>query len=191
MNIRFNSNINFGAHKLNYKPQVFKRNGKTGEYEAEKVSMVEIDLDNPNDIKVMKELGEKWDNDNLMEHMANEAEDFANGEDDSEGYKFFAITAQKEDFDNLNPDEVLSFCEIKSVEERNAYIDYIQTNAESAMEIKPSYKRCGTALLDGLKYYYNYIHLDSLVWAEPFYLRNHFRPTSKATKYHLYWEKGK
>lgn len=192
MNIHCNSNIYFGANKLNYSPKVLKRNDKTGEYKAEKVSMVEIDLDNPNDIKVMKELGEKWDNYNLMENMADEAENFANGEDLSDGYRFFAVTAQKEGFENLNPEDILSFCEVESFEDiGNAHIEYIQTNAESANMHSPKYKRCGSAMLDGLKYYYSYIHLNSLTSAVKFYERNRFRPISKVNKYHMYWEKGR
>ena len=65
MKINFNNNIYFQANQLSFKPQVVKRDETTGEYKTEKASMVEIDLKNPNDIKVMKELGEKWDNDYL------------------------------------------------------------------------------------------------------------------------------
>ena len=61
MKINFNNNIYFQANQLSFKPQVVKRDETTGEYKTEKASMVEIDLKNPNDIKVMKELGEKWD----------------------------------------------------------------------------------------------------------------------------------
>lgn len=170
--------------------------------------MVEIDLSNFNDILVMHELSEKWDNDNLMAEMAKDASQFVNDEMPSEGYRFFAVTTQKDNFENLNPDEVLSFCEVEEIindndnpvlfcdfeipdEEYNANIKFIQSNEKSTTMYNPLYKRCGSALLDGLKYYYNRIHLKSLIWAKPFYERNKFKPISKDDTTHMIWERGK
>ncbi len=188
MKVNLISNIYFQANQLSFKPQVVKRDETTGEYKTEKASMVEIDLKNPNDIKVMKELGEKWDNDYLMENMADNAENIANREDQADNHRFFAVTSQKDNFENLNSDKVLSFCEVHDETYNKAKVEYIQSNAESTTMYNPKYKRCGSAMLDGLKHYYNYIYLYSLPCTIQFYLNNEFKQVKSQKEYNMEWK---
>ena len=190
MNISFINHINFQAHKMDFKPRVLKRDDTTGEYRPEEVSMVEIDLMNPKDLEVLDELDDNWYNDNYM-FQSNFIHDINSFAIDSakhmksygKNYKFYAITTQKNDFENLKPEGVLSVCNVKLMDEM-INLRYIQSNPESAYESCPTYNKCGTALVDGLKHYYKGIEVYHTEDAAPFYEVNEFNPDAKN---HMTW----
>ena len=193
MNINIPPTLSFQAHPMKYRPTVMKLNNEDKNYRQEQVSMVEIDLDNKNDIKTLSNLSENWTNANLVTSLYSEAKEMSEEDEYRLDYRFYAITSQNDDFENLDPEKILSVCEIETSEDDDsAFIEYIQSHPDSSSKIYPEYKRGASAMLDGLKYYYDNIRLYAIPTKDVlnFYKRNDFYPCCK-NRHYLCWTKQK
>jgi len=193
MNINITPKLSFQAHPMKYCPTVMKLNNEDKSYRQEQVSMVEIDLDNKKDIEALSNLSENWTNANLITSIYSEAKEMSEEEEYRLDYRFYAITSQNDNFENLDPEKIISVCEIETSEDDDsAFIEYIQSHPDSAHKIYPEYKRGASAMLDGLKYYYNDIRLYAIPTKDVlnFYKRNDFYPSSR-NRHYLCWDKPK
>ena len=191
MNINITPKLSFQAHPMKYRPTVMKINNEDKSYGKEQARMVEIDLDNKKDIETLSNLSENWTNANLVTSIYSEAKEMSENEEYKLDYRFFVITSQKDNFENLDPEKIISVCEIEETEDDNsAFIEYIQSHPDSTHKIYPEYKRGASAMLDGLKYYYNDIKLYAIPTKDvlKFYARNDFR-ASTTQKHLLQWNK--
>ena len=201
MKVNLISNIYFQAHKLDYKPEVVKRNDKTGEYKPENVSMVEIDLDNPNDLKALNKLKEEWYDANLKYvftpyNTLNYTDWIVRGANESAiktkncgiEKRYYAVTAQEENFESLDPKKILSICEMLIFLNGNAELFLIQSKSKLPSERNPLYKRCGSALSDGLKHYFNEITVFPVEKERQFYEANGFH-YYKTDDNHMIWKR--
>ncbi len=189
MKINFNNNIHFNAYKLDFKPKVVKRDDTTGEYEPEEVSMVEIDLKNKRDLEALDKLEEEWHDANLKYvftpyNKLNYTKWIVDGAKEAAKKtkncgiekKFFAVTAQEENFGNLDHEKILSLCNMHIFSDGNAELFLIQSKSKLPGERNPLYKRCGSALCDGLKHYYKNITVFPVEQEKKFYEANGFHP---------------
>ena len=192
MNIQFTPAISFQAHPMKFRPTAIKLNHEESRYDEEQVSLVEIDLGNKDDIKALGKISNDWACAMLVGNIYSEAKEMSEIEDDLLDYRFFVLTSQKDNFENLDPDKILSICEVEESNDGNdAFVEYIEANPDCMLTVFPEYKRVGSALLDGLKYYYNKISLYSIPTEDvlDFYDRNDFKPKSAASKRCLEWSK--
>lgn len=201
MKINFNNNMHFNAHKLDFKPKVVKRDDTTGKYEPEEVSMVEIDLQNSKDLEALHKLKEEWYDANLKYvftpyNTLNYTKWIVDGAiDDSKktnksgrDSKYFAVTTQEENFESLDPEKILSICNMTTFSEDYTELFLIQSKSKLPSERNSVYKRCGSALSDGLKHYYKQITVFPVEEAKPFYIANDFKP-SETDENHLVWKR--
>ena len=188
MNINYTNNINFRAKYKDYTPNIKKLQSRDKYiYKDEQASLAEIDLYDKRDMKALKDLTEDWDKAIFAENIYLDAKR-ASEDLDSADKRFFIITEQK---DYLDYKKILAICEIKEYNDKEIYLDYIQTNPESVYNPYSKYKKIGTALLTCLKHYYDKINLFSLPSHSvlSFYKRNKFNSINNEFKYNLSWER--
>ncbi len=66
--------------------------------------------------------------------------------------RFFAITSQKQDFDNLNPENTLAVVKITKKSPKLVGLEFLQVNPNHNYNAEyPNYKRVGAAIIDSLK----------------------------------------
>ena len=78
---------------------------------------------------------------------------FNNQEYYSEKTNFYALTTQKDSFENLNPHAILGLAELTPLEDNNeVYIDYLVVAPDKkSFEPYSTYQKIGTAILDIIK----------------------------------------
>ena len=165
MKINFTPSVNFTAILKDYSPVVKKYDKDIGIYNDEKVSFVEIDTSNKNDIKALRDIAFEWCRgdtyagqiyDDARQKSINRYYDYENK------LRFYAITSQKDDFDNLDYKKILAVCKSEEKSSEKMYLNYLQVKPSCIYERPSNYKMVGTGFLDSLKKYYDEITLTSL-----------------------------
>ena len=140
---------------------------------AEKVSFIEINPHSTSDVLAVNKTAINWDK--------NDGEGFAYDicRAINKGIKdrFFALTTQKDDFERLDSEQILSLAQVKTENEGEEFIEYLQVDPENTNSAEnPQFMYIGTAMLDSLKqlFFNKNIELDSVKSAITFYLRNGF-----------------
>ena len=64
---------------------------------------------------------------------------------------FYAITKQKDNFETLQPKDILSLAETQTTFGKIKSLDYLRTNPEFLNKFKPTLKQIGSAMLGLLK----------------------------------------
>jgi len=196
MRINLISNINFTAVKQDYVAKIVKRDNSSGKYKDCDANIVEIDLNNKRDIKALRGWSKNW----KKESIANDIYDcakyiFRNKELNNGERKFYALTTQKNNFDNLNSDKILSVCQLSDINGKGyAYIDYFQSNYGSISPMySEKYKNAGTGLMKFLQTVYDSLELvpANSEHTFNFYERTGFQPIEIEGNYGLRWEKEK
>lgn len=186
MKISFEPKLNFCALLEPFKPTVKERNSKNLNYNDKEVSFVEIDIYNDNDLEVLKNISENWEQGLFAQNIFDDAKFCMEGMYDNT--HFYAITTQKSNFEILDYQKILALTEVTEEENGKGFIQFIQSNPESIFNPYGRYKCTGTALLDALKS--NYFKLE----AHPiksdsvlnFYKKNNFVKTENSAIYS--WE---
>ena len=143
-----------------------------------KVSAVELNpLDN-RDLKVLQKVHSLWSA-NFSGVIYKDAEKINLTEIPDDTQKFFVLTRQKNNFENLCAEDVLA--EIKVIPEgsKSIFLDYLQVQPDNMFDSDNRiFKGIGTAALNFLKKLYNgkEINLHSLYSSRYFYEQNGFRP---------------
>lgn len=189
MKVNINNSVNFTAYYMNYRPTVRKLTSQSNNYENATVSMVEIDLDNKKDLSALEDISRTWESAMLMNNIYSEAYEVSQNDELKENYRFYVLTNQKSDFENLKPEEILTVCAIETENEDNAFIEYLQVKKD--FKESEQYKMLGTAMVEGLKNYYSRINLYSVPSESvmDFYERNNFKHMPHS-KYFFEWDRG-
>ena len=143
------------------------------------VSFIELNPRDLNDVSAAAIASENWGLPEYSEVICNRMEFLSNH---TKKYnpnveKFYAITAQQDDFDNPNPSEILALCSVNN--NKNVRIKFLQVKPKECSDFKIPffYNRIGTGMLDSIKKIFQNkkIQLYSTPQAVPFYIANGFK----------------
>ncbi len=148
-----------------------------------KVSVAEVNPIDNNDVKTLKNVHSLW-NGNFSKNIYNDAANINLANIQNADEKFYVLTRQKSNFENLNPEDILAESKIiiNNPDTRSIYLDYLQVEPDNMYEAENRiYKRVGSSMLDFLKLYYpnKDIHLHSVFSSIEFYVKNGFRPIER------------
>lgn len=174
--INYNPQVNFGAKFKN--PVEILRKDSKGVFKPHKVSFVEIEPQNENDIKALRKASFYWaENDSYACNIYTDSLSLRKNNNLKENFKIFAITEQNDKFDKLEDEKILGLAEIKKQKPREFHISYIQVDPRNVYTLEPSFKKVGTRILDSIKAFADRITLSpDSHGTEKFYERNGFRP---------------
>ncbi|MCR5266586.1 MAG: hypothetical protein K6E29_08365 [Cyanobacteria bacterium RUI128] len=163
--------INFTANHLRY-VNIAKRSAEG--YKPCRASLVEMKSSNPGDVNAIDSTAEQWE-DSLTAFVSSDMKKAARKKP-KDNFHVYAITTQKKDFDNINPEQILGVAHI--TENANGLghkIEVLQTNPEYMFDrsttAKREYKNVGKGLISFIKENFN---------DKPLYLY----PTKDAVKFY-------
>ena len=166
--------INFKANYINTVP-IKTLNTTNNVYYSKAANFVEFDIKNSNDIAVINDVACLWRDNSFADNIAYDVNNANKGYFKKEPFRIFALTSQKEGFDNLDSSEVLALAEVEKISDNNIFLEYLQVDPAIVYATGiPLIKRCGSAVLDSLKQLFNdkSIFLNSRT--EKFYTKNGF-----------------
>lgn len=149
--VRMLNSISFTGKYLQTK--TIKRKTPEKIFQDCKAKFVELDSDCPNDIDTLSSVNYSWDNGRtFLADINEEFRDCREFENPSSFKRFFAITTQKSDVENLKPKKVLGVAEVFLGNTENVVLKYLQVDPKNNMQCKESgLKGIGTAIIDGIK----------------------------------------
>lgn len=150
---------------------------------TQKISVIEADPLNFHDLEALREVNDLWQG-NFSNNIYKDANAINNIAIKDEKIKFFILTHQKNNFNNLNAEDIIAEGKIilKHPKENSIYLDYLQVQPDNMFESENRiYKGIGTAFLDFIKDLYKgkEISLHSLYSTLDFYMKNGFRPIER------------
>lgn len=120
--------------------------GRDKKYHDFNVSFVKFTHEHKNDQNVLM-TSELWGLDSYSKYISNNFRNL-NYSNNIYGDEFFAITTQKENFENMNPDNILGLMQTSKRCPDN-YVEFIQTKPEFKFGETPrTFKNIGKALLN-------------------------------------------
>ncbi len=138
-----NNATSFNASYID-KINIQKLNSKN-KYVPYQANLVELNL---SDLEALEKINKKWKNNWLCGKFVNWAISLHNYSD-----RVFALTTQKENFENLQSDEVLGLMNI-DLHKRKSELNYIETKP-----VNPDYNKVGSSLINYAKTLTNRISL--------------------------------
>ncbi len=152
MKIACNSNTPFGAKLIRDKVNV-GRYGNDGRYHDFESNFVEIQPECDNDIEALKNAVKYWENDKFGMNACYVVQAAKNGSKYYVNHKVYALTAQQDKFEILNPDEILGVVHVVPLGGRSKelFVEHVQTNPNYLNIISPKYVGIGTAMINSLK----------------------------------------
>ncbi len=174
--INYNPQINFGAKFKN--PVEILRKDAQGAFKPHKVSFVEIEPSNENDIKALGRASYYWaENEHYASNIYTDALGLRNDKSWQDRVKIFVVTEQKDHFEKLDDEKILGLTEIVKQKPKEFHISYIQVDPRNVYSLEPLFKKVGTKILDSIKAFSDRITLNpDSRGAEKFYEKNDFRP---------------
>ena len=142
--------INFTANFV--KTARINRLNKNNKYSPYEASIVELDYHNKNDVSALSETVSNWD-DSLTVFSVSDMENAKNGKGIVDPFKVYAMTTQKSNFEEMNPDKILGVIEVsdKTATTGRSKIEILQTNPEYNYDVryasKTKYKDIGKRLV--------------------------------------------
>ena len=156
--------------------EIQKYNPKKKTYSPCKISFVEIEPNNPSDLKSLYEIAKHWHGSTYAPDVALTAYHVSKNILSKEKCKIYALTRQTEDFHELNPHKVLCLSDITLQDDKPIEIEFLQVDPQMTCTVKnAAYKNIGSGFLNTIKGLYNKaITLTSVFSAIPFYEKNGF-----------------
>lgn len=147
-----------------------------------KVSAVELNPLLKSDLKTLREIDDLW-NVEFSNYIYKDAVAINSLIDSHENKKFYVLTRQKTDYENLNAADILAEAKILLKQSDNSiYLDYLQVDPDNNYYSQQCklYKGIGTAFLNFFKSAYKNqkIKLHSLFSCTEFYKKNGFQSVS-------------
>ncbi len=185
-----------GKFGINYKAQfltnvtVQKYDNKSKEYSDKHASFVEVDPKDKNDLRSVRHAVENWNMDLYGMNISNSMNSLRWSTDKKLSDKFFAITTQDNNFEELNPDKIKALAHVFETNKRVDVV-HLQVNPDLIYAITPpDYKHVGKGMIDCLKDKYNdkSISLISSPTATQFYVKQGFEKITDAEN-RLVWNK--
>ena len=178
--------LSFKAVKKEYMPTVKELDANTLKYNDKKISFVELNSFNTNDMITLNNISKDWDKSMFAKSIYQDAQNINEFEDIDCNVKFYAITTQNKNHEKLIPEKILGLCEIKEEGYKKAFVEFVESNPESINNPYAKYKAIGNGIFQALKNYYDNISLQSTVTALKFYERQGFKPVEKYSRI-LHW----
>ena len=121
-------------------------------YEDFQVSFVELDPYNQKDVLCLNETNINWRNGNTFaSDMTRKINELANGKRNIEENRFFALTTQTDNFENLSFKKILGLTSVYKQHDNSAYIRTIQVAPDFQYCIKNrDFKHIGSELVNKL-----------------------------------------
>lgn len=168
------SNISFTAKFIS--TATVRKFANSGKYIPTDANVVELSAKNKNDLKTLQEIKELWREPNYAGAIC---EDAFRAKATYEEYKpsFYAITTQKDNFEKLQPEDVLGLAETRTTFGAIKSLDFLQTNPKFLKKIKPAIKGIGSEMLAFVESINKgrRIEANAVVGTEPFYLKNGYK----------------
>lgn len=178
--------INFKANYINT-VLIKTLNSTNNTYQPKAANFVEFDIKNPNDTAAINDVAYLWQDKSFADNIAYDVNNANKGYFKKESFRVFALTSQKEGFENLDSRKVLALAEIEKTSDNNIFLEYLQVDPTIVYATGiPLIKRCGSAVLDSLKQLFSdkSIFLNSRT--EKFYTKNGF---VKIRQNQYFWNK--
>ena len=177
MDTNYNNRIPFQAKLIN-RIKIYKTDDITYKKRPVKVSFVEINT--KNDAEVLKQTSDYWGLDSkYSEDIVNTAIECTKERKDQyyNLSKVYALTYQKNNLHNLNPNSVIGMLEIRKLADKHISIPFIQVDPKIILPIFRDVHGVGSAMLKSLKGIYDKIQLrsSSTKSTRNFYKKNGFR----------------
>lgn len=139
--------VSFNAKFI--KPVLVKKmNSETNRYHNVSVSVVEVLPQDLCDVYSISITAKSWENDLFAGNIAYNLSQLFQSKTKDTDLRFFALTKQKENFDDLESDDILGLCEINQSRPNELQLNYIQTNPQFIYSLGlAAYKGIGTALI--------------------------------------------
>lgn len=169
---------NFKAKYIN-SAKIGKYIKDTGTYNGEYVSFVQIENGNRNDLKALEKIARFWENDKFASNIYYAACCNYNKNSNFSNDTIYAITEQKNFFNNLESGKILGVVHLSPKGDKSTFIEHIQVKPSMIYRIKPSYKGVGTGMINSLKRMFDKISCIPLreQSVKNFYLKNGFMPS--------------
>ncbi len=183
------NSINFRAKLINT-AQIKKLN-PNGTYSPQKISIIEIDANNIQDLFAISDAAKYWTGDKYASNIVYTANCLFHNSFDRRRYKVFAATEQLDNLDNLDGDKILGMTDVKKTAKKAIQLNYIQVNQDYHLFMdKPRHKNIGTSIMDTLKSLYDKIELTAARGSvKDFYIKNGFKNVNPEENKYL-WEKA-
>ncbi len=145
-------------------------------YSPRKVSIVEIDGTNKDDIKTIGKVVTKWKDAPYAQSIQCVLNSIFARFIEPEEHTIFAITTQNKNHGKLNNKKILALAEVDTSKKDTINLDYLQVNPDYIHTAKSrKYKGIGSCMLDFLKKTYKKpITLESDFKVTDFYIKNNF-----------------
>lgn len=131
---------NFGARHL-VKTSVMRKAIGMCEHKPIEANLVELDLHSPEDLKTIQAVKEKWVGAEFAQMICSPYY--------SPDRKLYALTKQKDGFENLNPSEVLGAADV-NLKDKRANIRFLQADPNIIFAKERSIKGIGNSLMTSL-----------------------------------------
>lgn len=183
------NNISFGASFIRKLP-VLKYSYESKLYNPASVDMVELNPLDLRDIKALNSIAKDFGGDSFVNNVYVEAKiAYNNSEQSCDDMGILALTRQRDNFEELNPYDVLGVAEISKFGNGEIELEYLQVHPQYIYSYGPPYiKRIGTTIINYLKDTYNTIKLNATSSATLFYIKNGFT-RAKANTNKFIWRK--
>ncbi len=145
-------------------------------YESYTASFVEIEPQNKDDVSALENAIKYWVNDKFGINALYAVRAARDGSQYYCYHKVYALTAQRDNFEKLNPDEILGVVHVGLVGDNKLFVEHLQTNPNYLYKTKPEYVGIGTAMINSLKGLCNMMTLFSSKEksVKDFYIKNGF-----------------
>ena len=180
------NNISFGARFIKKIP-IMEYSFTDKVYKQKMANFVEFMPADSKDVCVLGDIAQDFGGDSFANNVYIHAKYFRNN--DASRARFFGLTKQNSDYENLNPHNVLGVCEISKKAESSNEIEYLQVHPRYIYPCGPrAVKRIGTAILDCIKEFSSRITLRASYNSGTFYKKNDFIEINPEKRLYL-WPK--
>ena len=187
--------INY-SHKQNFQAswvkdvEIAKLIPNTKNYAACDARLVRLNPHDKFDLQALDDVANTWEYDKFSVNIFNNAFDIYKGIEDPQ-YQIYAITKQKDNFNILNPDDILALSDLNEHYKNKAYLLHIQVKPDYVYSNLPEFKGIGSAIIEYLKEIFSQINLRSSpeLSVKNFYKKHKFQNYTNS-KTEFVWQKS-
>jgi len=166
---------NFTAKCIN-SPKIGKYNDKESQYEDYTANFVEIDPKNEKDVDALENAIKYWEHDKFGMNALYAVNAAKDGSEYYGYHKVYALTAQKNNFDKLDCNDILGVVHVSPIGKNKLFVEHNQANPAYLYTENPKYAGIGTAMIKSLQKICSYISLfpSKEEYVKKFYIKNGF-----------------
>ncbi len=168
--------ISFGAKFIRKLP-VKKYSYTDKIYKQDTANLVELDVHDKKDMQALEDIAKDFGGDSYVNNVYIDARQFANTDKSKVKKKFFVLTRQIDDFENLKTLGVLGVAEISKISPKGIELDYLQAHPMYVYARAPRFvKGIGSAIVKYLQLVNDKITL--IATSSAFYKKQGFKKLS-------------